>query len=141
MKILLILLVALMFIMTACKSDVELAEQYNLDLKYYGNALKFEKLNMSEEAFTSCNRTSILKSECFISLAQFSTVKKTQIRKEVCDGIIPNEKMGMTKDAFRLVYVNSYETLEPELKEKLRPSRERVKVNKQIKEECYNHVR
>lgn len=141
MKILPIFIIASMFIMTACSQDhIKLAEQYNLELRYYINSAKFSDLNMTQEAFVSCNRTEVLRSECFTTLAQDLLIKKEDIKEEICNSIIPKEKMRMTEEAFQLVYPEQDANLEAELKEKLKPSKERKLSIAKIKEECYKRT-
>ena len=67
-------------------------------------------------------------------------IKKEDIKEEICNSIIPNEKMRMTQEAFQLVYPKQDTNLEAELKEKLRPSKERKQTITKIKEECYKRT-
>ncbi len=133
----LLLAITLFFLACTSEKDIELAEQYRLDLQYYQNAVQFSSLNMHEEAKGSCDQTIHLKSECYTTYVQDLIAKGVQPQTESCNTIKPAEKMGMTMNAFRLVYPDIDKDLKKELKEKMNPSEQRINALTQIKEECY----
>jgi len=137
MKIL--LLIVTLVILSACTTNnTELATQYKLDLQYYQYAIGFQNKNMTEQAVQSCSRTKTLSSECYTSLVQDSLSKKIQIKKEICNKIQPEYKINMTMQAFRLVYPEITGELQKELKEMLKPSKERIQTLTKIKTDCVN---
>lgn len=138
MKITLLVIITAILIMTGCSANhIQLAEKYNLDLQYYQNSVKFSKKGMVNESFLSCNKTSILRNECFTSLAQDLIIYEHPINIEWCDEIKPGEKMNMTMKSFRYVYNEIDDILEKELNEKLNPSEQRRQTRANVKELCY----
>ncbi len=133
------IIIAVIILITSCsyERDKQLAEHYKLDLQYYQNSVSFASLNMMDQAYMSCTKTEILKSECFTSLVQSMLSKNINPAKEFCDEINPQEKMYMTKKAFTYVYPVIDEDLEEELNEKLNPSSQRIETLNIIKEQCY----
>ncbi len=136
-----LLLIIFIFLTSSClQRDKELADWYKHDLQYYENSIKFSMLNMTDEAYDSCNRASTLRNECFISLAQHYAAENLQTSSKICDEIKPEQKMRMTKKAFTLVYPTIDESLEMEIKEKLNPSKQSIATLKRIKEDCYQRT-
>ncbi|MBD3163856.1 hypothetical protein GF323_01540 [Candidatus Woesearchaeota archaeon] len=126
----------LILVLTACTGHNEMAKQYKLELNYYENSVKFTNLKMVDEAYDSCMRTEMLRTECFTSLAQSIMARNITPAQEFCMQINPDYEMPMSRKAFELVYREVDKTLALELREKIRPSAQRKETLKRIKEEC-----
>jgi len=126
-----------MLVFTACSANPEeLAARYKLELQYADYALKFAEQNMTKEAFESCNRTAVLRSECFTGIAMNEIGKRNKVEKSWCDEIIPDKRMDMTKKAFEIAYPEQDANLKKEISEKLRPSKNRIQTLQKIRQEC-----
>ncbi len=127
----------IIFFLAACAADnKKLAGQYALELQYYEYSFNFANRNMNQQAYESCTRTQILKSECFTTLVQSMLAKNISVPESYCNEIHPKEKMNMTQEAFRLVYGEIDPLLQKEIKEKLRPSKQRILQLEKIKGRC-----
>lgn len=137
----LILIIIAVVVLTGCMTELDrqLAREYRLDLQHHQYAVNFAKENMTEEAVGSCMQTKILKSECFVSLAQLSN--DISLKKEYCDEIKPGQSVNMTMNAFRLVYPVIDKALKKDIKEKLRPPRSSVASLEYVKGECYKKAK
>ncbi len=136
MKKLFVMMMASFILLSACQSNKELAESYRLELQYYENSVRFMNLTMIDEAYMSCKETDMLRSECFTTLVQQMLARNLDPAKEFCDEIDPSYRMPMTIDAFYMAYQNVSEDLKKEFIEKRKPSEERQRQIRKIKEEC-----
>ena len=132
----------LVLLLTACASeeDYALAQKYKLELNYYENSVKFLDLGMREEAIESCERTELLRNECFTSLIQ-RMMQGNVDPNEYCEEVDPGQGINMTMAAFRIVYGKIDKYLNRELKQKINPAEARVHTLKQIKYDCENFQR
>jgi len=138
MKRLFYLLVVVLF---GCANHTQLADVYRVDLQYYEYSVGFAANDMMDQAYATCMRTSVLRSECFITLAQELMSRKVKFPSMYCDQINPEYKMDMTIMAFEQVYGYLDDDLYAEAKEKIKPSRIRRARIQTIKNECKNYTK
>jgi len=134
MRKLLFLLPLLIFVV-ACTDNEQLAYRYKLDLNYYEYAEKFIEANMTNEAIETCLRTVYVKDECFITLFQNLRLKQIDYNKSICEYIKAEEK-NITMSAFKMVYLKIDDSLKKELKEKIKPSKEKIMRYETLRDDC-----